>query len=419
MKMRKAQREDSFIIVDSTTKKFIVTITMVMVLKFGNHISIPGITQKIIIEDRSFANLKPYLKPLNPYSNSNSIPNLFSIGIGPSITASILMQLILSINPDLKKIQREEGEYGRRVINRYIRTLTLIIALFQSIFFILKFRANFNFYGFFEACCLLVTGSMIVSWISENITKNGIVNGSSLLVFLNIAENIPYLLYDSLKGLNLLKTLLLLVTLTITVTSIIFLQKTTQKIILKKSTISIVNPEKTNDTQNSFFPCKLNTSSVMPLVFVSYFLPILTNSISFIILKFNISIIFPPVLTKLAYYLIEFYLICFFSQNYSLIILNPKDISEEFRKAAIFIPGVRPGQETVTYLENLFQRQAFIGGVILAFNTILMNIVGSIIRLPIIDALSLSSQIIMIGIVIEGYEKIKTMRMTDLYTKYL
>ena len=419
MKVKKAKQKNNFLMTESARKKIIITLILILIIRVGSHLSIPGITQKAIIESRSFN-----LKPLNIYSNS--LPNLFSIGIGPSITASILMQIILSINTELKKIQREEGEYGRRIINRYIRVLTLIITIFQSIFLTLRFRPflnDFNFYRFFEISSLLVTGSMILLWISEKITKNGIVKGSSLLVFLNVAENLPYLFYASLNDLTLLKTILLIVTLTITMTSIIFLQQTTRQILLKKSNISTLKTEKNTYKQKAFFPCKLNTSGVMPLVFVSYFLPILSNIIFSILIKinnfFNIQIVFPSILTKFIYYFTEFCLICFFSQNYSIILIDPKDISEEFKKAAIYIPEIRPGQPTLEYLEKLFQRHAFIGGVILAFNTILMNIVGSIIKLPIVEALSISSQIIMIGIIVEGYEKIYGIIITDIYKKYL
>lgn len=419
MLAKKNQQENNSRLTESAGKKILITFILIFIIRFGSRLSIPRITKKVIIE-----NSKLTLNPLNLYSNSR--PNLFSIGIAPNITASIVMQIILSTNNDLKKIQREEGEYGRRKINRYIRLLTLSITIYQSFFFTLKFRpflTELNFYSLFEVSSLLVAGSMILLWISEKITKNGIVNGSSLLVFLNISQNLSSLFYASLKELTLLKTILLLITLTITTSSIIFLQLTTRQILLKKSNISILEPEKNTYQLPSFFPCKLNTGGVMPLILVSYFLTFLSQITFFLLLKinnfFNVSIIFPSVLTKIIYFFTEFCLICFFSQNYSLIVIDPKDISEEFKKAGIYIPGVRPGEATFKYLEKLFQRHAFIAGVILAFNVILINIMGSIIKLPIVEALSISTQMIMIGMIIECYEKIYAIMITNAYKKYL
>jgi preprotein translocase subunit SecY len=414
--------EENFVITESAKNKLITTFILIFLIRLGGHIQLPGINQDVI-----FDNLALNLSSSKFLTNfSDSIPNLFSLGIGPSINASIIMQLVLAINPELKKLQREEGEMGRKKISTYIRYITLLISIFQSIIFIFSLRPflkEFNFYSIFEISCILTTGSMIVLWISEKITKNGITNGSSLLVFLTIVANVPRQIQASIIDINLLNLLLIIFTLMITVCSVIFLQQSIRYILIIKSKISMRQPNNNIYKQKAFFPCKLNNAGVMPIVFASYLLPIFTNLGSFILINinsnFNLSIVFPEILNKILYFSLEFFLICLFTSFYSVVIIDPKDVSEDLQKAAFYIPGIRPGKQTFEFLEKLFQRQAFIGGVILAFNAVLLNLVGSLIKLPILQGIGIGSQIIVIGVIIEIFQKIRALMISEIYKKYL
>jgi preprotein translocase subunit SecY len=154
-------------------------------------------------------------------------------------------------------------------------------------------------------------------------------------------------------------------------------------------------------------------------------LPVLTSLGYFCLQKINnfhifpFSIILPKTFGQIIYFGVEFFLICLFTYFYSTLILNPKDVSDDLQKTAFFIPGIRPGQQTFQYLEKLFQRQALIGGFILAANAVLLNAVGLIIKLPVLQGISIGSQIIIVGVIIEIVEKFRALMISDIYKNYL
>lgn len=409
---------------NSVTEKFLITCFLIFLIRLGSFIEIPAIDKDAFF---SLTNSNLFSSGIsNGFFGSNKIPSLFSLGIGPSINASIIMQLFLAINPELKKYQREEGESGRRKISQYVRYLTLFLSLVQSVFLVFSIKPmllNWNNQTAFEISCFLTTGSMIILWISEKITKNGITNGSSLLVFLNIIENIPQQLKQSIDYISLNEIILIIITLIVTITGVIFLQQSVRRLPIMTSKISIQTTETNFLKQKTFFPVKLNQAGVMPIVFASYLLPIIKSFVLFIILKINaifqITIVFPNSFNQFIYFITEFLLICFFTTFYSLLIIDPKEISENLQKAAFFIPGIRPGKQTLIFLDRLFQRQSLLGGIILAANAVLLNFVGLIIKLPIVQGIGIGSQIIIVGVTIDIIEKIRALMISEVYKKYL
>jgi preprotein translocase subunit SecY len=416
----------NILLTESARKKLFLTFLLIFLIRIGASIPIPG------IDESSFSNLfqssSSVQNVLKNFSGSNSLPTLFSLGISPSINASIIMQLFLSVNPDLKKMQREEGEFGRRKIAQYIRYLTLFLSIVQSLFLSFSFKQfifGWTIFKAIEISFFLTTGSMVVLWISEVITKSGITNGSSLLVFLNIIGNTPEQFKQLLPYLNIFNSLLIIFILFVTITSIIFLQQSIIYIPIVTLKISIQNSETANLRQKTFLPFKFNQIGVMPIVFTSYMLPVLTSLGYFCLQKINnfhifpFSIILPKTFGQIIYFGVEFFLICLFTYFYSTLILNPKDVSDDLQKTAFFIPGIRPGQQTFQYLEKLFQRQALIGGFILAANAVLLNAVGLIIKLPVLQGISIGSQIIIVGVIIDIVEKFRALMISDIYKNYL
>jgi preprotein translocase subunit SecY len=412
------------ILPDIVKKKILISFLLIFLIRTGNFIQIPGIDKSIFF-DLTKSNL--FLSSIsNNLFTSNSIPGLFYLGIGPSINASIIIQLFIAISPDLKKFQREEGEFAKKKISQYIRYLTLLLAIIQSCFLIFSLRSSFlnwNFEIAFQACSLLTTGAMIVLWISEKITKNGITNGASLLVFLNVLINIPKQIQTSLLSINFFQFLLLVITLIITTGGVIILQQSVRCIPIMTSKLSMQNTGTKTYKQKTFFPIKLNQAGVMPIVFASYFLQILKSFSLFIFFKINnffqLSIVFPNFLIQFLYFITEFLLICLFTNFYSLIIIDPKDMCENLQKSAFFIPGIRPGKQTLGYLEGLFSRQSLLGGLILASNVVFLNIISSLIKLPISQGIGIGSQIIIIGVIVEIVQKIRSLVISESYKKYL
>lgn len=410
------------ILTNSAKEKIFLTGILILLIRIGNFIEIPGINKTVLFDLANSNLFLPDIGTIFP----RSVPGLFSLGIGPSINASIIIQLFVVINPELKKFQKEEGELGRRKISQYIRYLTLLLAIVQSVFLVFSLKPffyNWNIQTLLEVSCLLTTGSMITLWISEKITKNGITNGSSLLVFLNIITSTPQQFQLSLPYFNFYKVIIVIVTLIISITGVIILQQSVRWIPIMSSKISTQQSETNFFKQKAFFPIKLNQAGVMPIVFASYFLPILKSFVLFILTKINaifqISFIFPNFLNQFIYFTTEFLLICLFTSFYSLLIVDAKDISENLQKTAFFIPGIRPGKQTLFFLEKLFQRQTLLGGIILAANTVLLNFVGLMLKLPFLQGIGIGSQIIIVGVTIEVIQKIRALMISEVYKKYL
>lgn len=410
------------ILTNSAKEKIFVTIILILLIRIGNFIEIPGINKNVLFNLTNSTLFLPQMGNIFP----RSVPSLFSLGIGPSINASIIIQLFVVINPELKKFQKEEGEAGRRKISQYTRYLTLVLALLQSVFLVFSFKAffyNWNIQTLLEASCLLTTGSMITLWISEKITKNGITNGSSLLVFLNIIVSTPQQFQLSLPYFSFYKVIVVVITLITSMTGVILLQQSVRWIPIMSSKILTQKSETNFFKQKAFFPVKLNQAGVMPIVFASYFLPFLKLVMLFILTKINnifqISFILPNFLNQFIYFSTEFLLICLFTSFYSLLIVDAKDISENLQKTAFFIPGIRPGKQTLFFLEKVFQRQTLLGGIILAANTVLLNFIGLVLNLPFLQGIGIGSQIIIVGVTIEVIQKIRALMISEVYKKYL
>lgn len=414
-------REENKNLINSIREKVVISCILIFLIRLGNFIEIPGIDKTIfltLIESNSFSNTRINI------NGSISFPSLFYLGIGPSINASIIIQLFIAVNPELKRYQKEEGEFGRKKIDRYIRYLTLFLAILQSFFFIFSIKSsiyNWNIERGIEITCFLTTGAMIVLWISERITKDGIANGSSLLVFLNIISIIPKQFQELLPYLNFYKIIILSVTLLITTCSVVILQKSIQCVPIISLKLLSQNKEASLINQRTFFPVKLNQAGVMPIVFTSYLLPIIKLFSYFILLKinnaFNFKIVFPEILNQFLYSITEFFLICFFTNFYSLLIMDPKDVSENLQKASFFISGIRPGKPTRNFLNNLFQRQSLLGGIILASSNILLNFIALLINVPILQGIGIGSQIIIVGVILEIIQKIRSLIIVEIYKK--
>ena len=402
---------------NAVKEKLLITLLLIFLIRIGNFIDIPGVNRNSVF---NLTKSNVFVPSLNTnLLNSSSIPSLFCFGIGPSINASIIIQLFIAISPNLKKFQREEGNFARKKISQYTRYLTVFLSFTQSFVLIFSLRSslyNWNLTTAFELCCFLTAGSMIVLWISEKITKNGITNGASLLVFLNIITSTPQQVLASFSNINIYQLILIFLTYMINISGVIFLQQSVRYIPLMTSKAVLQNSGTKLSKQKTFFPVKLNQAGVMPIVFTSYLLPLIKSFTLFLISNvLHISFILPKLLTQFIYYSTEFILICLFTNFYTLILVDPKDISENLQKTGFFIPGIRPGKQTFLFLEKLFNRQSFIGGIILAINTLFLNIVGLYLNLPSLQGISISSQIIIVGVTIEIVEKIRSLILSDIY----
>ncbi|CAM9094377.1 unnamed protein product [Choristocarpus tenellus] len=418
----------------SFRQRFILTISLLTFVRIGSFIPVPFIdieTFSTLLKSNA-TSTNAIAGILNTFSGGGTSSfGILSLGILPSINASIIIQLLTTINPGLSKLQKEEGEYGRRKITDYTRYLTFLCAIIQSIGTTYSFRSlifNWNLLTATQISLSLITGSMVILWFSELITEKGLGNGSSLLICFNIVSNLP----DQIKTLSLLITkqniginvLLLSIFLFITI-GCVYINEALVKIPLISASQLLRKLSKTSLWNNSNLPLRVNQAGVMPLVFTSSVMVILSSSaklIYFQLLNLNLFSFLNSInenyisgFGKILFWSCYGFLIFFFTSFYSLIILDPKDIAEQFRKNSVSIRGISSGISTQNYLVKTIKRLTLINAIFLVLIISFLN--GLEYLLPInnmnLRGFGLTSQLILVNVLIDTFRRIQNFLNAD------
>lgn len=365
--------------------------------------------------------------------------SVLALGIGPYITASIIMQLLTVVIPRLEELQKEEGEAGRRKISQYTRYLAVVLAIFQSAL-IMKLVAsagavdpNVNPWIFYiESVLTLTAGATFALWVAEMITERGIGNGGSLLIFAGILSRIPFY-WDRTEKLvagDPQKSFLLVVLLAIylvTIGLIIVLQEATRKIFIVSAKRQVGN--RIYGGQNTHIPFKINPSGVMPIIFA--FAVLAFPSTIFAMLQqqhptgfmFEVVRFYEQYLSagKPAYILVEFLLIVFFTFFYTSIVpsMQPREIADNLKKYGSAIPGIKPGRPTAEKLEEILSRTTFIGAFTLAIITLVASSATSITGITTLAGLGATSLIIMVGVALDTVNQIRVNLLARQYQGFL
>jgi preprotein translocase subunit SecY len=393
--------------INSVNNKIRTTILIIFITRLGDYIPVPNVDQEYLI---NILNSTPLLR--NFYTSENLVLGIFSLGILPYLNASIMMQLLTSIVPSLEKLQKEEGEAGRRQITKYTRYLTLVWALIESFSIALALRPILFIWNISicsQIVLSLVTGSMIILWLSEIITEKGVGNGSSLIITANILSGIPNTLktvFNSGTGLSLS---LNFISFTVLITGIIYVQEAVRIIPLVSAKQLLTQAN--NQTKTSFLPLKINQGGVMPIIFASTVLTFLTIFVGYIA---NLDI-FPklsitPNIQTIFYSMTNFGLILIFSLFYSNLILNPSELAKDLNKMAVTIPGIRPGNQTKEFLTETLKRLSLLGALFLAIIVTIPNIRSSY-------GFGITSLLILVGVTVDTSRQIQTLLINESYQK--
>nr|YP_009399772.1 SecY-type transporter protein [Digenea simplex]ARW69591.1 SecY-type transporter protein [Digenea simplex] len=398
-------------------KKILITILILFISRMGIFIPILGINYQEFNEN--IVNNK-IVSFLNIFSGGGfSTIGVFSLGIIPYINSSIITQLLIKVIPQLEDIQKNEGEIGKQKITRLTRYFTTIWAIIQSLsiaLWIKPYTFNWNNYFVIDSILTLTTGSVIIMWFSEVITEYGIGNGASLLIFQNIISNIPKN-FDNYQFENTenIKTVLLLLIISIVILMInILIQDSKRKIsIISSKQLGSINASK----PQNYIPLKLNQGGVMPIVFASAAITIPQYLIPTLDINTNIlnQLLMGLLSNNIIYLLLYFILIVTFSYFYSSIILNPKDIAENLQKMGASIPNIRPGKETILYLQKIINKLTFIGSLFLFAIAQLPFIISKITHINLLQGLGTTSLLILVGVAIDTAKQIQTYIISEQY----
>jgi|TARA_B100000767_G_scaffold55491_1_gene51017 preprotein translocase subunit SecY len=398
--------------------KIIKILCLLLLVRLGLYIPIPSVDLDIFAQNQSLNPVFNFAKTLT----GSSFLGIGALGILPYINASIIIQLLIPVIPKLEQLQKEEGEFGRQQITRYTRYLAFIWSIFLSVgiaFFLIKpVIFDWNFILAIKIILSLITGSMLSMWFSELITEEGLGNGSSMLIFINIVGSIPNnfasisnTLFDNAAYLSNLATLCK--------TSLFYLFVVTVVIVFQDSykKISIISAkqltgdyvgqaQKISELKNTYIPLKVNQGGIMPLVFSSTIAVFLTYPVQlFINSGFIVNQAFSTNLLTFYSIALNIILVVFFSCFYAALVLKPEDISQNLAKMAYSIPGIRQGRETTRYLEKTVSRLSFIGGLFLSFLAFFPLLISSVVKVSIFK--NVTSLLILIGVITDVTSQIR------------
>ncbi len=344
-----------------------------IVFRIGAHIPVPGIDAARLAE--IFVNSKNSIIGMANVFSGGALTRLsiFALGIMPYISASIIMQFLTYITPQLSQLKKE-GELGRRKIAQYTRAATLILATFQA-FGMSKFLASSGsvIYGgpafYLTTVVTLVTGTMFLMWLGEKITERGVGNGISLIIFAGIASGLPrsigYTFDQVRQGSMNIFALMFLIAVILGVTAfVVFVERGQRRITVNYAKRQ--QGRKIYAAQQSHLPLKINMAGVIPPIFASSLILFPASlsqwfgqaKASWIA---NIGLALQP--GQPLYILLFSSGIVFFCFFYTALVFNPKETADNLKKSGAFVPGIRPGEQTANYIDKVMTRLTLAGAV--------------------------------------------------------
>ena len=402
-------------------KMFLYTALILLIWRLAYHIQLPMI-------DRQLLSTKVSLFGFLDIFSGGALSNysVVALGISPYITASIVIQLLqMDIIPTLKE-WAEEGEVGRKKLNQLTRYLALALAFIQALTISLGIVAAYgdifqlgvdaNAFTYVYLALVMTAGTAFVLWMAEKITMHGIGNGTSMFIVAGIVAGFPYMINDligtyiSKKDGNVGDIFIffgILLLLIVIIVGVVFMESAVRKIPIQYANRPAAAAFRGRSESN--IPIKLNAASVIPVIFASTLMSLPATVINFLnptTTTYWIGQIFnytQPI--GFVLYLILIYLFTFF---YSFLQMNPEKIAENLQKQNAYIPGIRPGAETASYISRVLFKITVVGATYLAIVASLPIVVSFIFDLPASVRIGGTSLIIVVGVAIETAKQIKT-----------
>ena len=347
----------------------------IVVYRLGAHIPVPGI-DPLVLKKLFDSQSGGILGMFNMFSGGALKRfTLFALGIMPYISASIIMQLLTVVSPQLEQLKKD-GEAGRRLITKYTRYGTVILAAFQALGISIALESlpglvlDPGLAFRLTTVVTLVSGTMFLMWLGEQITERGIGNGISIIIFSGIVAGLPHAIGSTLElartGAFSIPLVFFLFAATILVTAlVVFVERGQRKITVNYAKRQVGN--KLYGGQTSHLPLKLNMAGVIPPIFASSIILFpatlagwFGSSEKMLWLKDIGAAISPGQPIYIFLFAVAIVFFCFF---YTALVFNPKETADNLKKGGAFVPGIRPGEQTAKYIDTIMGRLTLVGAV--------------------------------------------------------
>ncbi len=399
-------------------KKILFTLAILALYRLGAYIPVPGIPFS------EFANAfedSGVSMPMLVLFTGGALSNfsVFSLGIMPYITASIIMQLMQGVIPAIGRWAKE-GETGRRKITQVTRYLTLCLGLINAIGYLFLFKSDSYGVVFSSevpemltnilVVFTLVAGTAFIMWMGELITQRGIGNGMSLIIFTSIVSRVPSALFSSVNlqsdlGMGIAITLLIMAVVLVCIPLIIYVERAQRRIPVNYA--KRVQGRKVMGGQSTYIPLKVNAAGVIPIIFASCLIYFPAQLAAL----FNVGWLntFANAISDgWVNWILTLVLIVFFAYFYTSMVFNPEETADNLRKQGGFIPGVRPGTATMVYIKNVINRVTLPGGLFIALIAVIPSMIFAFTDNSLVSAFGGTSILIMIGVALDTMSKIES-----------
>ncbi|VFP85075.1 Preprotein translocase subunit SecY [Buchnera aphidicola (Cinara splendens)] len=414
-------------------KRMLLVLVAIIIFRIGSFIPIPGINMKVLEQFLIHKNSSLFTM-FNIFSGGslNRI-SIFTLGVMPYISSSIIMQLLTLICSHLRNLKKE-GEEGTKKINQYTKYLTLFLSVIQSISvviglpFIPGMQNIFvftDFYFYIISIISMVTGTIFLMWLGEFITDKGIGNGISLIIFFGIISSLPVSINKTFSVMNIynfnnLYLLSILLVMLFVIFTVVFFEKSQRNIVVCYARRH--QGRNMHSSHHSYLPLKVNMAGVVPVIFssslilfpsiiVTYCRHVFHDKIFLIkffdFFKFNHSVF---VCTNVI-------LIIFFCFFYTSVMFNSKDTATNLKKSGAFVPGIRPGLRTEQYIKKIVLKLTTIGSMYTVFICLIPDIMHYCLKVPFY--FGGTSLLIVVVVLMEFIMQIQTLMMSTRYKKIL
>ena len=410
--------------------KIFYTLSILIVVRVGAHIPIPGVDANALagaferLQDTLFGLFNMFV------GGAFEKASLFTLGIMPYISSSIIIQLMGSVLPYFQRLQKE-GEAGRKKITQITRYVTVLIATMQSygvtVFLEKELQVVINPGALFvfTAVISMVTGTILLMWMGERVTERGIGNGISIIIMVGIISRLPFVIGNEIRSVIageklFISELVLMGIMFLVICFVVLLTQGTRKIPVNYA--KRVVGRKVYGGQNTHIPLRVNTAGVMPIIFAQsiMFIPS-TISTFFVDSDFSSSIMRWFSFEHPVYWIFFGLMIIFFTYFYTAIAFDPIQVSSQMKQQGGFITGVRPGKKTIEYIDNILSKVTLPGSVALAlvaiFPYILMQTMD--VEYDLASFFGGTSLLIIVGVALDTLQQLESHLMMRHYDGFL